>query len=92
MPLNGLRSFAFAGTLALLVLAASVMAGAPDLDGLLKEYRALGLPLPPDDAKLVRYESGGGGLVDGKVQPKLFALAFELGPDEPWGRSRASTA
>ncbi len=34
----------------------------------LKEYLALGLPMPPKDARLVRYERGGGGLVNGKVQ------------------------
>lgn len=46
------------------------------LDALIVEYRDLGLPLPPKEAKLVRYESGGGGIVNGKVQPKRYALAF----------------
>lgn len=46
------------------------------LDDLLKEYRALGLPLPPKEAKLVRYEAGGGGIVNGEVQPTDYALAF----------------
>jgi hypothetical protein len=57
------------------------------LEQLLIDYRALGLPLPPKDAKLVRYEAGGGGLVNGKVQPTVYGLAFLLksGNDtEPW--------
>src|SRR5262245_54428794 len=53
---------------------------APSLDELLKEYRALGLPLPPKEAKLVRYEAGGGGIVNGRVQPTTFSVAFELNP------------
>jgi hypothetical protein len=48
------------------------------LEQLVIDYRALGLPLPPKDAKLVRYEAGGGGLVNGKVQPKWYGLAFLL--------------
>jgi hypothetical protein len=52
----------------------------PSLDDLLKAYRALGLPLPPKGAKLVRYETGGGGIVNGKVQAKRYGLAFELRP------------
>jgi hypothetical protein len=47
---------------------------------LLKEYRSLGLPLPPEKARLVRYEAGGGGIVNGKVQPTVYALAFEAKP------------
>jgi hypothetical protein len=45
---------------------------------LLREYQALGLPLPAKDAKLVRYESGGGGIVNGEVQPKTYGLAFQI--------------
>jgi hypothetical protein len=52
----------------------------PALAELLKEYRALGLPLPPEKARLVRYESGGGGIVIDKVQPVVYALAFEVKP------------
>jgi hypothetical protein len=48
------------------------------LPELLKLYTELGLPLPSKDAKLVRYEAGGGGIVNGLMQPKRFALAFEL--------------
>jgi hypothetical protein len=50
------------------------------LDELLKQYQALGLPLPPQKAKLVRYEAGGGGIVNRKVQPKVYSLAFEVKP------------
>src|SRR5262245_27333461 len=52
----------------------------PSLDELLKEYQALGLPLPPKEAKFVRYESGGGGIVNGVVQPKTYDIAFEVKP------------
>ena len=47
---------------------------------LLKEYRALGLPLPPESAKLVIYEGFGGGIVNGKVVPPRRGLAFEVRP------------
>jgi hypothetical protein len=50
------------------------------LDELYKEYQTLGLPLPPKTAKLVRYEAGGGGVVNGKVQPKEYSLAFQVKP------------
>jgi hypothetical protein len=50
------------------------------LELLLEDYRALGLPLPPKEAKLVRYEAGGGGIVNRKVQPKSYSLAFEVKP------------
>src|SRR5436305_253253 len=53
----------------------------PALDELLKQYQALGLPLPPKEAKLVRYEAGGGGIVNDVVQPKYYGLAFELKPE-----------
>src|SRR5260370_17714728 len=52
----------------------------PSLDDLWKQYQALGLPVPHRDAKLVRYESGGGSIVNGKVQPKVHGLAFEVKP------------
>jgi len=48
------------------------------LEQLVIDYRSLGLPMPPKDAPLVRYEAGGGGLVNGKVQPKVYGLAFLL--------------
>jgi hypothetical protein len=48
------------------------------LPELLKLYVELGLPLPSKEAKLVRYEAGGGGIVNGVVQPKRFSLAFEI--------------
>src|SRR5690242_7017393 len=57
--------------------AANVLAVIEDSpEQLLIDYRALGLPMPPQDAKLVRYEAGGGGLVNGKVQPPSYGLAF----------------
>jgi hypothetical protein len=52
----------------------------PKLADLLAEYKGLGLPLPPAKARLVRYESGGGGIVNGRVQPTTYSLAFELQP------------
>ncbi len=52
----------------------------PSLDDLLKEYLALDLPVPPNEAKLVRYEAGGGGIILRKVQPKEYSLAFEVKP------------
>ena len=52
----------------------------PTLAGLLKEYQALGLPLPPEKARLVQFEAGGGGIVNGVVQPPEYWLAFEVKP------------
>jgi hypothetical protein len=46
------------------------------LDPLLAEYRAHGLPLPPRGAKLVRYQSGGEFLLNGKVVPPRYSIAF----------------
>ncbi len=46
------------------------------LPELLKLYQELGLPIPPKNAKLVRYESGGVGFVNGVRQPPTFSLAF----------------
>jgi hypothetical protein len=48
------------------------------LDRLLKEHRAHHLPLPPNDARLVRYRSGGGGMVNNKVMPDVYSLAFQM--------------
>jgi hypothetical protein len=50
------------------------------LDTLLADYRAYGLPLPPDDAKLVRFESGGRYILNGKLMPPTYFLGFLLRP------------
>jgi hypothetical protein len=47
------------------------------LPELLKLYKNLGLPLPPNSAKLVRYKWGGRVRVNGKVRSTIYALAFE---------------
>ena len=47
----------------------------PKLADLLAEFKGLGLPLPPVEAPLVRYVSGGGA-VNGSVQPTTYSLAF----------------
>src|SRR5437016_2605121 len=53
----------------------------PSLDELLALYKDLGLPLPPADAKLVRYEYESGGPVGGKTQRKTYyRLAFQTKP------------
>ncbi len=56
------------------------------VEQLLIDYRSLGLPMPPKDAPLMRFEGEGGRVVKGKVQP-WFGLAFLLKPGsdtEPW--------
>jgi hypothetical protein len=45
---------------------------------LLADYRGYGLPLPPDDAKLVRFESGGSTVINGKLTPPSYFLGFLL--------------
>ncbi len=57
----------------------------PSLAELLKQYQEFGLPVPPKDAKLVRYERPGGGhfqTIDGVtkrvVYPTIHGLAFEV--------------
>jgi hypothetical protein len=54
----------------------------PSLDELLKEYRDLGLPLPPKDAPLVWHEQTAAGvaIINGKRQviPATYCLAFEI--------------
>ncbi len=74
--------FPFLGLLTLIWLGWGLTSTAaeplPSLDDLLREYQTLGLPVPPRKAKLVRYEAGGGGIVDRKVQPKVYGLAFEV--------------
>jgi hypothetical protein len=59
----------------------------PSLNNLLKEYETLGLPLPPKDAKLLRYEAGGGFIYNGKLKPKTYSLAFEIKPGTKTDRS-----
>jgi hypothetical protein len=49
------------------------------LDTLLADYRGYGLPLPPDDAKLVRFEYGG-QYVNGIPTPTTYFLGFQLRP------------
>jgi hypothetical protein len=50
------------------------------LDQLLADYQAYGLPLPPKDAKLVRFESGGRYILNGKLMPPEYFLGFLLAP------------
>jgi hypothetical protein len=47
---------------------------------LLADYRAYGLPLPPTDAKLVRFESGGRYILNGKLMPPTYFLGYLLAP------------
>jgi hypothetical protein len=49
------------------------------LDELLQEYKALGLPLPGPNARLARYEEGG-GLVNGNVRTHHYRLVFLVNP------------
>lgn len=52
----------------------------PSLDELLKEYRKHELPMPPPEAKLVRYLSFDSGIsvTNGKLDPRIrvYSLAF----------------
>lgn len=50
------------------------------LESLLHAYKAYGLPVPPAESPLVRFEAGGGGKVNGVVQPIEYSLAFQLAP------------
>jgi hypothetical protein len=53
----------------------------PSLDELLKQYKELGLPLPPIDAKLVRYQWTQIETINGKSQErKYYGLAFQFKP------------
>jgi len=52
----------------------------PSLPELLKEYKSLGLPFPPENAKLIRYRVPGTFIVNGVEQPPRYELAFELKP------------
>jgi hypothetical protein len=49
-------------------------------DSLLADYRGYGLPLPPADAKLVRFESGGRYVLNDKLMPPTYFLGFLLRP------------
>jgi hypothetical protein len=49
-----------------------------NLDELLTLYRKLDLPLPPPEAKLVSYESGGAYIINKEVQPPSRSLAFRI--------------
>jgi hypothetical protein len=44
------------------------------LDQLLLDYRGYGLPVPPDEAKLVRFESGGRYILNDKLMPPTYFL------------------
>src|SRR5262245_61598712 len=46
------------------------------LDKLLEAYKEYGLPLPPADAKLVRYEAWPASVENGNPEPASYALAF----------------
>ncbi len=48
---------------------------------LLKLYQEVGLPLPPKNAKLVRYATGGQGFINGVPQPPEHSLAFLIEPN-----------
>ncbi len=48
------------------------------LDQLLAGYRGYGLPLPPKNAKLVRFESGGRYILNDKLMPSTWFLGFLL--------------
>jgi hypothetical protein len=50
------------------------------LDQLLTDYRGYGLPLPPEEAKLVRFESGGRYYLNGNLMPPTYFLGFLLRP------------
>jgi hypothetical protein len=45
---------------------------------LLADYRGYGLPLPPEDAKLVKFESGGRYILNDKLMPPTYFLGFLL--------------
>jgi len=47
-------------------------------DSLLADYRGYGLPLPPKDAKLVKFESGGRYILNDKLMPPTYFLGFLL--------------
>lgn len=49
-------------------------------DQLLADYRGYGLPLPPKDAKLVKFVSGGGGIVNDEITPLTYFFGFLLQP------------
>ncbi len=71
-----------AGLLATIVLTANVCGADPNnLDVLLKEYQAHGLPLPTKAAKLVKYNTGWQSVdKDNNGLGNHFAIGFELQP------------
>lgn len=66
--------------LTLLLTATAVGQDAPTPAELLKEYQALGLPLPPATARLVRFKDGMGGFVLWEYRAPDEGLAFEVRP------------
>jgi len=50
------------------------------LESLLADCKSYGLPLPPADAKLVKYESGGRYILNDKLMPPTYFLGFLLSP------------
>ena len=50
------------------------------LEQLLIDYRGYDSPLPPDDARLVRFESGGRYILNGELRPPTYAIGFLLSP------------
>ena len=50
-------------------------------DQLLADYQGYGLPLPPEDVKLVRFESGGRYILNDKLVPPTYFLGFLLQPE-----------
>src|SRR5262245_37413566 len=69
------------GALAFGLPSSGFTAEPPSLDELLKQYKELGLPFPPKEAKLVRYQDGWEDGVNGKIRPKGYSLAFEIKPE-----------
>jgi hypothetical protein len=63
-------------TLLLTLVATRLLAS--DLDQLLTGYKGYGLPLPPDDANLVRFESGGRYFINDVLMPPTSSLGFLL--------------
>jgi hypothetical protein len=59
----------------------------PCLDDLVKEYRRLGLPLPPPDADFVRIDWSGAP-EPGEVVAQRFLLGFYRSPAKSGGKSR----
>jgi hypothetical protein len=67
-------------TLTIVAAASQADEPKPSLQELSTLYKDLGLPFPPKVSKLVRYQAGGFGIVNGVVERPSFALAFQLTP------------